>query len=81
MEIEFNAAGPYRESNVLPHAFIDPKGKIDVRIHVANQTIPAGTELDLKIAFTSYQGEYCLVIKYHVLDDTIMNVNFENLCL
>lgn len=59
-EVEFTDVTPLSLSNVLPYAFIDPKGKIDVKIYIANQTIRPGTDLDLKLAFTSYQGLYSI---------------------
>ncbi|KAK7602542.1 hypothetical protein V9T40_008131 [Parthenolecanium corni] len=50
----FNIADATKEK-MLPSAFVDREGKIDVRIYVANVTRSADTELDLKIAFTAYQ--------------------------
>ncbi|XP_065220790.1 uncharacterized protein LOC135845868 [Planococcus citri] len=87
MEVEFTDAAPLSLSNVLPNAFIDPKGKIDVKIFVKNQTIPPGMDLDLKIAFTSYQvcrfnmGNYkkCssdACIWYTYFNDKILNCPF-----
>lgn len=58
MELDFNSLNHANQMKMLPYAFKDPKGKIEVRIYVANETIPSGTELDLKIAFTAYQRTY-----------------------
>lgn len=50
------------EDKMLPYAHIDPEGKIDVQIYVANVTRSLDTELALKIAFTAYHRE----LKYKV---------------
>lgn len=55
----FNIADATKEK-MLPSAFVDREGKIDVRIYVANVTRSADTELDLKIAFTAYQRELAI---------------------
>lgn len=57
-EIDFSALNPTDLRNILPHAYIDNKGKVDVLIYVSNDTNLRGKDLELKIAFTSYLREY-----------------------
>lgn len=52
----FNIVDPSKEK-MLPYAYMDREGKIDVKIYVANITRSSDTELDLKIAFIAYQRE------------------------
>lgn len=57
MELDVHALDPTVPSQTLPYAFIDRKGKIDVRIYIANETVTRGTSLDLKMAFTAFYSE------------------------
>lgn len=61
LEVDFTSIDPTDPSRLLPYAFVDPKGRMEVNIHIANETIPRGTELDLKIAFTAFYGSYSRV--------------------
>lgn len=45
------------EEMLLPYAFIDYGGKIEVEIHVANVTRSPDTDLRFRIAFMSYYRE------------------------
>lgn len=58
---------------MLPYAFVDPKGKVGVKIYIANETIPTGTNLDLKIAFTAYFGS-CLMFRFILYVTDIVNI-------
>lgn len=57
MELDFNTLDPTDPNQILPHTFIDKKGKIDVRIYIANETVIPGVSLDLKIVFTAFYGK------------------------
>lgn len=58
MELDFNTLDPTDPNQILPYTFIDKKGKIDVRIYIANETVIRGVSLDLKIVFTAFYSKF-----------------------
>ncbi len=58
---------PTDTTQTLPHAFIDRRGKVDVRIYIANQTIDHRKELDIKIAFTAFHSKQYFIASFFYL--------------
>lgn len=45
----------------ITNAFIDHRGLIEVKIHIAGKSLKPGEEINFEIVFTSFQGILCII--------------------